>query len=78
MMVSPFNDGGHHLYFDNYYTLPALTTNLTMKHSGECTLLVNWKKVPHAIQKAKLKAGMTLMLSTKTISCISRGATNDR
>ena len=58
-MASPCNDAGHHLYFDNYYTSPAVIADLALKHFGACgTLRVIRKEVPQAIQKAKLKAGM--------------------
>ena len=58
-MASPCNDAGHHLYFDNYYTSPAMIADLAVKHFGACgTLCVNRKEVPQAMQKAKLKAGM--------------------
>ena len=58
-MASPCNDVGHHLYFDNYYTSPAVIADLALKHFGACgTLRANRKEVPQAIAKAKLKAGM--------------------
>ena len=58
-MASPCNDAGHHLYFDNYYTSPAVIADLALKHFDACgTLRVNRKEIPKAIKKAKLKAGM--------------------
>ena len=58
-MASPCNGAGHHLYFDNYYTSPAVIADLALKHFGAGgTLRVNRKEAPQAIQKAKLKAVM--------------------
>ena len=46
-MVSPCNDARHHLYFDNYYTSPAVIADLVVKHFGAFgTLRVNREEVP--------------------------------
>ena len=36
VMASPSNDAGHHLYFDNYYTSPAVIADLALKHFDAC------------------------------------------
>ena len=45
-MVQPCVDRGHHIYFDNYYTLPAVLKDLSSKGFGVCDILrVNRKDV---------------------------------
>ena len=46
-MVQPCVDRGHHIYFDNYYTSPAVLKDLSSKGFGvHGTLRVNRKDVP--------------------------------
>ena len=74
--ASPCNHAGHHLYFDNYYASPVVIADLALKLFGACgTLRVNRKKIPQAIQKAKLKAGMDPVF---VMSCTSHGSINNR
>ena len=57
-MVQPCVDRGHHIYFDNYYTSPALLKDLSSKGIGACgTLRMNRKNVPPVIKSAKVKPG---------------------
>ena len=57
-MVQPCIDRGHHMYFDNYYTSPAVLKNLSSKGFGACgTLRVNRKDVPPVIKSANVKPG---------------------
>ena len=55
-MVQPCVDRGYYIYFDNYYTSPALLKYLSSKGFGACgTLHVNRKCVPRVIKSAKVK-----------------------
>ena len=57
-MVQPCVDRGHHIYFDNYHTSPAVLKDLSSKGFEACgTLLVNRKDVPPVIKSAKVKPG---------------------
>ena len=57
-MVKPCIDRGHHIYFDNYYTSPAVLKDLSSKGFRACgTLRVNRKDVPPVIESAKVKPG---------------------
>ena len=50
-MVQPCIDRGHHIYFDNYYTSPAVLKDLSSKGFGACgTLRVNRKDVSLVIK----------------------------
>ena len=78
-MASPCNDAGHHLYFDNYYTSPAVIDDLALKHFGACgTIRVNRKEVHKRSRKLSSKLAWILCLSAKTMSCISHSSINDR
>ena len=57
-MVQPCVDRGHHIYFDNYYTLPAVLKDLSSKGFGACgNLRVNRTDVPPVIKSTKVKPG---------------------
>ena len=57
-MVQPCVDRGHHIYFDNYYTSPAVLKDLSSTEFGVCgTLRVNRKDLPPSIKSATVKPG---------------------
>jgi hypothetical protein len=57
-LCQPILNKGHHVYFDNYFTSPALVTELSQNQTGSCgTLRVNRVGVPAAVKAAKPNKG---------------------
>ena len=57
-LAEPYFDKGHVIYMDNFFTSPALFSNLADHQVGACgTLRTNKRGVPARIKEAKAKTG---------------------